>query len=199
MGALTVAVEKRGGIGDLRYLWANVTFSTSYATGGDTGLTPAALGWDRVLLTLFDQPAGLKLAYNYTNGQVLAYRVGAYTHASTAVDAHAGSAVTAHGTHQHNVTTVAAAGGGTAMLTPMVAGALEGGAQTNTNAVDAGGPTTHTVTQPSAHAVTQPAAHAQVDLAEVTATTDLSAVTSAGNLNFNGAASTSVRVLCVGY
>lgn len=49
------------------------------------------------------------------------------------------AAIADHAVHQHDITTVAAAGGGAAMTEPAIAGPLEtaGAGQTNTNAVDA--------------------------------------------------------------
>lgn len=81
MGALTFTVNERGVLGNLRWLSVDVGFSTSYATGGDTGMTAAALGWDRIILVLFDQPAGFTVSYDYSNGQVLARRSAIHTHA----------------------------------------------------------------------------------------------------------------------
>src|SRR3990167_3503657 len=121
MGALTITPVERHVLGDLRVVTANITFSSSYATSGDTGLTTTALGLDFIYLVQFDQPAGYSLAYNYSTGTVLAYRSSAFT-------------VTSHGTHQHDITTVAAGGGGAAMTEPAAAGPLEtaGGGQANT-------------------------------------------------------------------
>lgn len=81
MGALTVTVQERHVVGDLRAITANVQFSTSYATGGDTGLTAAALGLDSIILVNLDQPVGYTLGYNYSNGNVLAFRSAVHTHA----------------------------------------------------------------------------------------------------------------------
>lgn len=81
MGALTITVQQRHVLGSVRYLTANVQFSTSYATGGDTGLTAAALGLDFIDLVQFDQPAGFTLAYDYSNGNVLARRSAVHDHA----------------------------------------------------------------------------------------------------------------------
>lgn len=80
MGALTVTTVQRGTFGNLRWRSVNIQFSTSYATGGDTGLTAAVLGLDRVLLATFDQPAGYTLHYNYTNGNVFARRSAVHGH-----------------------------------------------------------------------------------------------------------------------
>lgn len=153
MGALTVTIDSRGIVGNLRYARGTIDFSNSYATGGDTGLTAVRLGMDSVFMMNIGHRAGYDLEYVYASGNVIATRVGALT-------------ITSHGTHPHNITTVAAAGGGTAMLTPMVAGPLEGGAQVNTSAVDVSAALTHT-------------ASSQVALAQVTAAVDLSATLTA--------------------
>ena len=79
--ALTISVNERGVMGNLRWVSAQITFDTTYPTGGETGLTAASLGLDAVLLINFDQPAGITLEYNYSNGQVLAYRSAVHTHA----------------------------------------------------------------------------------------------------------------------
>ena len=80
MGALTLTPVSRGVMGNLRWVTVNVGFSTSYATGGDTGMTAAALGMDSVELVQFDQPAGFTVNYNYSNGQVLARRTAIHNH-----------------------------------------------------------------------------------------------------------------------
>ena len=97
MGALTITVQQRHVLGSVRYVTANVQFSTSYATGGDTGLTAAALGLDFIDLVLLDQPAGFNLAYNYANGQVLARRSAVHDHILHFQTAAAANAVTAAG------------------------------------------------------------------------------------------------------
>lgn len=79
MGALTLTVQNRGIVGDLRYATVDVAFSNSYATGGDTGLTAAALGWDSVVLALITPTGGYSLDYVYASGNVIAY--GTHTHA----------------------------------------------------------------------------------------------------------------------
>lgn len=134
---LTRTESRKGVAGNLRYESLDVAYDTSYdntgtrASSGETGLNPAALGMDVFHLVLAEQRAGYTFDFDYDNNRLHAFR-------SPAV------AVATHGTHPHNITTVAAAGAGTAMLTPMVAGALEGGAQVNTAAVDASAAIAHT-------------------------------------------------------
>jgi hypothetical protein len=85
MGALTVTINRRGSAGDLRYVEATATFSSSYATGGDTGLTGTALGLDAVLagvVTSMDD--GFVYSYNISSGNLLAYRIGIAADSGTA-------------------------------------------------------------------------------------------------------------------
>tara|TARA_Y100000310_G_scaffold341791_1_gene442160 strand:+ start:7249 stop:7656 length:408 start_codon:yes stop_codon:yes gene_type:complete len=86
MGALTSrTVNSRGIIGDLKYAEVSVTFSTSYATGGDTGLTASFLGWDTVHVGIVtSQDDGFTFAYNNSSGTVLAYQIGIAADAGTA-------------------------------------------------------------------------------------------------------------------
>lgn len=95
MGALTITVLNRGVFGNIRWVSANVGFSTSYATGGDTGLTAAALGLDSIHVVNFDQPSGFEVSYNYSNGQVLARRSAVHDHNVRFQTAAAANAVTA--------------------------------------------------------------------------------------------------------
>lgn len=95
MGALTITTYERGVAGDLRYIVASIVFSTSYATGGDTGLTAAALGLDRIFVVNFDQPVGYTLSYNYDLGTVLAWRTAANSHVLHFQTSAAANAVTA--------------------------------------------------------------------------------------------------------
>ena len=77
MGALTIVVNNRGVVGDLRYAEVSATFSSSYATGGDTGLTAAALGWDSVLVGIVTSlDDGFTFAYNVATGVLQAFRIG---------------------------------------------------------------------------------------------------------------------------
>lgn len=75
MGALTLTKNQEGIIGDLRYTNLDVAFSNSYAAGGDTGLTAAALGWNVIYLVIMPSDDGFTYRYDYTNGTVLAYRI----------------------------------------------------------------------------------------------------------------------------
>ena len=169
MGALTISVQERGVVGHLRWAWANLTFSASYATGGDTGLTAAALGWDRVVLVQFDHPAGYQMSYNYTTGTVLAHRIAVHTHAL-----HLNQADVADGA----TTRVNA---GTNLL----------GANTGADVAVAG-----VVDTTGVGGIVQAA---QGALAQVTSTTNLSAVVvTTGNLDSAGAASTTLRCLVFG-
>ena len=71
MGALSLVVNNRGVMGDLRYAEVSATFSSSYATGGDTGLTAAALGWDSVLVGIAtSQDAGYHYEYIMASGNM---------------------------------------------------------------------------------------------------------------------------------
>ena len=72
MGALTINVRERGVAGNQKWAAVDAQFSTSYATGGDTGMTRAALGFDSILFVQCDQPAGYQINYDFTNGTLLA-------------------------------------------------------------------------------------------------------------------------------
>ena len=73
MGALTVTVDDRWVEGNKRHVRGLLTFSTSYATGGDTGLTAAAIGMDSIeFMTMADQP-DYNLEYVYASGNVIAF------------------------------------------------------------------------------------------------------------------------------
>ena len=77
MGALTLDVQERGIAGDLRYVVVDATFSSSYATGGDTGLTASALGWTTLVTgVVTSQDDGFTFNFNISNGNLLAYRIG---------------------------------------------------------------------------------------------------------------------------
>jgi hypothetical protein len=73
MGALTITTTQRGVNGNKRWVQGSVTFSTSYATGGDTGLTAAALGLDAIDHMEIGHPADYNLEYVYASGNVLAF------------------------------------------------------------------------------------------------------------------------------
>ena len=77
MGALTLTVQERGVAGNLRYAVVDAAFSASYATGGDTGLTAAVLGWSELVAGIVaSQDDGFTYAYDRTNGTLLAYQIG---------------------------------------------------------------------------------------------------------------------------
>jgi hypothetical protein len=73
MGALTVTTSDRGVNGNKRWVRGSVAFSSSYATGGDTGLTAAALGLDAVEHMEINGKATYLLEYVNASGNVLAY------------------------------------------------------------------------------------------------------------------------------
>lgn len=73
MGALTVVVSDTWVEGNKRHVRGNVTFSTSYATGGDTGLTAAVLGLDFVDHMDIETVSDYLLEYVYASGNVLAF------------------------------------------------------------------------------------------------------------------------------
>jgi hypothetical protein len=81
MGALTVTVSDRGVMGNKRWVRGTIDFSTSYATGGDTGLTATALGMDSIEHMDISQQADYTLEYVYASGNVLAF-YGDYSEAS---------------------------------------------------------------------------------------------------------------------
>jgi hypothetical protein len=95
MGALTINTRERGVMGNLKWAAVDAQFSTSYATGGDTGLTRAALGFDMILLVIPDQPAGFEVHYNYTTGTLLARRTDLHDHVLHFQTVVAANAVTA--------------------------------------------------------------------------------------------------------
>ena len=66
-------------MGDMRYVQGTIAFSSSYATGGDTGLTAAILGWDPVALCILEPEGGYNMEYVAASGNVIAY--GVHTHA----------------------------------------------------------------------------------------------------------------------
>ena len=59
MGACAVSIVSNGVVGGLRAVTADVTFSSSYSTGGDT-ISPASLGLQHVVSATL--PAGTLLA-----------------------------------------------------------------------------------------------------------------------------------------
>lgn len=73
MGALSITVTDRFVEGNKRHVIGTVTFPSSYATGGDTGLTAAALGLDVVDHMEISHPSDYALEYVYASGNVLAF------------------------------------------------------------------------------------------------------------------------------
>ena len=185
---LTFTTIDRGVAGNNRFVVVDVAFDTSYpntatrATSGEP-LAPNDLGLSAFRLVMPEQRAGYGFDFDYVNLRLHAYRRPGitHTHAAGAVDAHVVSAQPdAHGTQAHDITTVAAAGGGSALTEAVGATALEstGAGQVNTNAVAASAATlAHTNFAVAAHVFTQPSNHGavtQAALAEVANATDLS-------------------------
>lgn len=86
-------------MGTKRWVRGSFTFSTSYATGGETGLTAAALGIDSIEIMQLGTAAEYSLEYVAASGNVLAFyydydgaadgaaiQVAAAVNASVAVD-----------------------------------------------------------------------------------------------------------------
>ena len=71
MGAVTVANVKHSVFGDRRFVTADVTFSTSYATGGDTGLL-TLLGLKATDWLKVENKSGLMFEWDETNELLLA-------------------------------------------------------------------------------------------------------------------------------
>ena len=83
MGALAVTFVDQGNAGNIKWLFADVAFSTSYSTGGDTGLTSTLLGWTHVGLCLISPVAGYTLNYVYASGNIIVYRSAGFAPAGT--------------------------------------------------------------------------------------------------------------------
>ena len=73
MGALTVTTSDRGVNGNKRWVRGSVAFSSSYATGGDTGLTAAALGLDAIEHMEINGKGAYNLEYVNASGNLLYY------------------------------------------------------------------------------------------------------------------------------
>lgn len=72
--ALTLSDVKTGVLGDLRYRVMDVTFDSSYPTGGES-LTAADLGWDSIIeLKARSTTNGYEFSYDYTNHLLKAER-----------------------------------------------------------------------------------------------------------------------------
>lgn len=77
--AVSVTDVKRGVLGDLKYLIADVTFDSSYPAGGEA-LTPATLGFTTIYFfssnTIIDPDTAdnaVVPGYDYTNSKFLAF------------------------------------------------------------------------------------------------------------------------------
>ena len=70
--ALTITVNKRGIIGDLRYADISLAWDSSYPTGGES-LTPADAGFDSFHVVTAHQKSGYTFEMDYTNNKLLAY------------------------------------------------------------------------------------------------------------------------------
>ncbi|MBI4029422.1 MAG: hypothetical protein HY376_03585 [Candidatus Blackburnbacteria bacterium] len=185
---LTFTIIDRGVAGNNRYTVADVAFDASYpnsgvrATSGEP-LVPNDLGLSSFRLVMPEQRAGYTFDFDYVNNRLHAYRIAgtaALAHANSGVSAHVVVQPDAHATQAHDVTTVAAAGGGGALTEPVAAGPFESsaGGQVNPNVTALTAATlAHANFSVNAHTFTQADNHgarAEAALAEVTDTTDLS-------------------------
>lgn len=86
MGVVTATNIKHSVFGDRRYVTADVTFSTSYAAGGDTGLL-ALLGLKTTDWLKAENKSGLQFEWDEANGLLLAiFPSGGDTTSPTALD-----------------------------------------------------------------------------------------------------------------
>lgn len=115
--ALTVSVVKQIRTGNLRGTIADVTFDSSYPTGGEL-LAPELLGLHSLDFFEVDANPGYTFKYDYTNKKILVYFPRGAISSTLAVSAHASGAtpVTSDGATMaaHTLTGVAgvAAGAG---------------------------------------------------------------------------------------
>jgi hypothetical protein len=63
-----------GVIGDLKYKVIEITFDSSYPTGGES-LSASDIGFDQIVLAQIEPTDGMSFAYDYTNSKVKAYGV----------------------------------------------------------------------------------------------------------------------------
>jgi hypothetical protein len=76
--ALTITTSSNGVdypsgvIGDLKYKVIELTFDSSYATGGES-LTASDIGLDQIVLAQIESTDGMSFAYDYTNNKVKAF------------------------------------------------------------------------------------------------------------------------------
>ena len=79
--ALTITTSSNGTdypsgvIGDLKYKVIELTFDSSYVTGGES-LTASDIGFDQIVLAQIEPTDGMSFAYDYTNSTVKAYGIG---------------------------------------------------------------------------------------------------------------------------
>lgn len=82
---LTVSLVREGVTGDLRWAAADITFDSSYPTGGES-LTAADLGFTaaepyaQIIKLVAGHKGGYTFDYDYTNHKLIAYLAGAHTH-----------------------------------------------------------------------------------------------------------------------
>lgn len=70
--ALTVALKPRIKFGNAYAVPADITFDSSYPTGGEA-LAPSAFGLNSISLLLAETAAGYMFHYDYTNSKLKAY------------------------------------------------------------------------------------------------------------------------------
>ena len=76
--ALTITTSSNGTdypsgvIGDLKYKVIELTFDSSYATGGES-LAASDIGFDQIVLAQIEPTDGMTFAYDYTNSKVKAF------------------------------------------------------------------------------------------------------------------------------
>ena len=70
--ALTFAENKRVKMGNAYAVAANITFDSSYPTGGEA-LTAAAFGLNAISLMLCETASGYMFQYDYSNAKLKAY------------------------------------------------------------------------------------------------------------------------------
>ena len=99
--ALTITVNKRGIIGDLRYADISLAWDSSYPTGGES-LTPADAGFDSFHVVTAHQKSGYTFEMDYTNNKLLAYYYD-YNGASDAVAIQVANAVDLSDVTSHKV------------------------------------------------------------------------------------------------
>ena len=69
---LTISDIKNDCTGEKRFVYATITFDTSYADGGEE-LVPGDVGMDHFDMVIVTQKSGYTFEYDYTNEKLLAY------------------------------------------------------------------------------------------------------------------------------